>query len=86
MKKEDILTIVAGAILAYVAWKTLKPAAAKIAGPSFAPANTTSYAKKINNNADPGEPGWAWTYYDGGVAIAPNGDYYLNGNLQWRAP
>lgn len=38
----------------------------------------------INNGALPGQPGWGWQYYTGGVAIGPDGTYYLNGVPTWR--
>lgn len=37
----------------------------------------------INNGALPGQPGWGWQYYTGGVAIGPDGTYYLNGVPTW---
>ena len=83
MKTEDILTIIAGGVLAFVAWKTLF--AGKTAATKSTP-TVNSWTGEITNNALPGQAGWGWSYYDGGIAIAPNGDYYQNGNLIWKAP
>ncbi|AXS79855.1 hypothetical protein [Dechloromonas sp. HYN0024] len=87
MKSEDIVTLIAGGILAYVAWKTFTrtPAAPQVVNK---PINAVGgmYAKNVTNSALPSEPGYAWQYFDNGTAIDPQGNYYLNGNLVWSAP
>lgn len=87
MNKNDILTIVAGAVLAYVAYKTLtgkKSGSTAVAG--IRPASNGATATEIMNNADPTEPGWGWKYYTDGTAISPAGDYYRQGQLIWSQP
>lgn len=87
MKNQDILSLLAGGILAYVAWMTFKGKAAT--APAIVPARPQAggmYGKAVNNFALPGQPGYAWQYFDNGVAISPNGDYYLNGEKVWSAP
>lgn len=86
MKTEDIVTLGAAAVLAYVAFKTFSkgkgPIPANAAPARITPA-TNQYAQEIVNNADPGEPGWGWKYYTNGVAIAPDGTYYQNEQPVW---
>lgn len=38
---------------------------------------------RIDNTAQVGEPGYGWKYYDSGIAIDPDGNYYENGELIW---
>lgn len=89
MKAEQIVTILAGAILAYVAYKTFSksPSGSTAPRPSYIGG---MFSKEIANSALPGQPGYNWSYYvdaqGDDVAIAPNGDYYLNGNKVWTAP
>lgn len=72
---KDLLVIAAAAVAVWLIVKKL-PGATSIA------AKTTA-GGAIVNNADPGEPGWGWDYFDGGVAIGPDGSYYLQGNKVW---
>lgn len=86
MKTEDLITLGAAAILAYVAYRTFMPQGGKIPA-NAAPARgapATQYAQEITNNADPTEPGWGWKYYTNGVAISPDGTYYLNEKPVWN--
>lgn len=34
---------------------------------------------EITNSSLPGSEAWGWRYYSDGTAIAPNGDYYYQG-------
>lgn len=92
MKADQLVTILAGAILAYVAYKTFAKTGSTSAGSPATRTNTVGgmYSREIANSALPGQPGYNWNYYrdDAGnhVEIAPNGDYYLNGNKVWTAP
>lgn len=76
------LLIVGGVALAayFVATKLLKK-------PSRQDAYQAQIAQGdlVQNNALPGQPGWAWTYYDDGVAISPDGTYYKDGVAVWGA-
>lgn len=87
MKTEDLLTAAAAAVLAFVAFKTFaRPGA--IAGPSLGYSispTSAQMATAINNPALPGQDAWGWSYFTDGTAIAPNGDYYLNGTKVWSA-
>lgn len=83
MKNQDMITILAGAILAYVAYKTFtKGGAPALPGMTAKPVSGM-YSKAVNNTALPGQPGFGWDYYDNGVAIAPDGTYYLGGEPIW---
>lgn len=87
MKTEDLITLAAAAVLAYVAYKTFarnKTGIAANAAPARITPATNQYAQEIKNNADPGEPGWGWKYYTNGVAISPDGTYYLNEQPVWN--
>lgn len=94
MKSEDLLAILAGGILAYVAYKTFagksngQTAFNTAANAMAAKFETTRgmYSRAVNNTAALGQEGYGWKYYDNGTAISPNGDYYLNGELVWSAP
>lgn len=73
MKTEDLILLGGGAIAAFIIWRTLrKPAAAATVSTGG------DYATRITK-AD------GWEYYTDGTAIAPNGDYYHQGELIWRA-
>lgn len=78
MKSNDMITILAGAVLAFVAFKTLKPGAAAA---FVQPAG----AKLINVGNTAGTDAAGWQYFTDGTAIAPNGDYYYQGTLVYTA-
>lgn len=80
MKIEDIvLLVVAGAATFWALRAFGRPAPAqKSTGYAY-----TNPAIRIDNNADPGEPGWGWNYFTDGVSIGPDGSYYLNGRKVW---
>lgn len=81
MKSSDYVTILAGALLAFVAFKTL----GKGIGPIGAAAlSNTAYPTLINANTV-GTAAAGWQYFTDGTAIAPNGDYYYQGSLVYRA-
>lgn len=72
MKGEDLIILGGGVIAAFIIWRTLKK-------PVLASSATSSdYVNRITK-AD------GWEYYTNGTAIAPNGDYYHQGELIWRA-
>lgn len=66
MENKDLLVIAAAAVAVWMIVKKLPGLTAK------AP---TATGGAIVNNAEPGEPGWGWDYFDGGVAIGPDGSY-----------
>lgn len=78
MKDKDLLVIAAAAV---AVWMIVKKMPAMVGQKSVAP--RAAGGGQIVNNADPGEPGWGWDYFDGGVAISPNGEYFLNGQKVW---
>lgn len=79
MKSSDIVTILAGGILAFVAFKVL-------GGASPGAAISSMFPTKINaNTGGAGNPAAGWQYFTNGTAIAPNGDYYYQGALVWKA-
>lgn len=78
MDNKDLLVIAAAAV---AVWMIVKKMPALVGASGAAPRATGG--GQIVNNADPGEPGWGWDYFDGGVAIGPDGSYYLQGNKVW---
>lgn len=38
----------------------------------------------LQNDSLPGQPGWGWQYFTGGISIGPDGTYYLNGQAVSR--
>lgn len=82
MKTSDLATIVAGGVLTFIAVQLLlKMRAAKAA----APAVSQSAAILIANSALPSQPGWGWQYFTDGTSIDPQGNYWLNGAMVWKA-
>lgn len=80
MSKEIVsMLAVAAAVVAVGYFVSRKGAAAPIIGGTQIKSPET-----ILNGADPGEPGWGWSYYTNGVAISPEGVYYLNGQPVWK--
>lgn len=73
MNKSELLVIAAAAAAVWLIVKKLP----------FAAAKTPAGAGQIANGALPGQPGWGWDYFEGGVAIDPDGTYYLNGSKVW---
>lgn len=73
MKNEDWILLGGGVIAAYIIFRTLRQPAAAAAG-----STGNDYVNRITK-AD------GWEYYTDGTAIAPNGDYYHQGELVWRA-
>lgn len=76
MKTDQLVSIVAGAVitvLVTLALTSKKAAAAVPVGPTG-----------ISNAALPGQPGWGWQYFSDGTVIGPDGTYYQNGAQVWR--
>lgn len=79
MKSNDLVTILAGGILAFVAWKVLGNGAGASSGAS-------SWVSQIIPTANTaGSEAAGWQYFSNGTSIAPNGDYYYQGSLVWKA-
>lgn len=74
MENKDLVVIAAAAVAVWFIVKKMAPTAS---------AKAPATGGQIVNNALPGEPGWGWDYFDGGVAIGPDGSYYLQGNKVW---
>lgn len=85
MKSDELITILAGAVLAYVAYKTFTKQSTQppIIGSKVSQSSQGMFARGVANSALPGQDGWGWDYFDNGVAISPSGDYYLNGTKVW---
>jgi len=86
MKNDDLLALALAGIAVWMIFASRKAGAA---APAFSLSSITSEGpfREVLNQALPGQDGWGWRYYnDGsnGVAIAPDGGYYLNGELVWR--
>lgn len=79
MKSGDLVTILAGGVLAFIAWKILAPATGS--GGSVG----GIFPKLINTGNTSGTIAEGWKYYSDGTAIAPNGDYYYQGSLVYKA-
>jgi len=80
MNKNDIVTILAGGVLAFVAWKILSPSVGGASAGGLA-----SWVSKINVGNTAGTEAAGWQYFTNGTAIAPNGDYYYQGSLVYKA-
>jgi|GEM_PF-3582338 hypothetical protein len=88
MKNDTILIAAAAAAGLFMVYRMTRAGTSTIVGTAQSLNNggtVGSTATLVPNTATPGQPGWAWTYYTDGTAIAPNGDYYLNGTLVWKA-
>ena len=78
MKTENLILIAAFGLVAYMAYRVFKGQDV-LSGP-----NPGVNSKGIiQNAAQPGEPGYGWTYYANGVVIGPDGSYYNNGAKVW---
>lgn len=80
MKANDLLILgVAGVIAWFIVGRS---AGAKVAG--SVPVRESDFVEEIFN----GVSAWGngWRYFSDGTAIDPQGNYYLNGQLVYRAP
>lgn len=92
MKSDTILIAGAAAVGLALVYGMTRRSTGTQSGMGFL-APSTGTAQTLNNygtatvpnTALPGQPGWAWQYFTDGTAIAPNGDYYHNGTLVWKA-
>jgi hypothetical protein len=78
---SNLLTITAGAVVAFLAVQILKRRTA--AGAATPAAGGAGYATQIETLALPGQAGWGWQYFTDGTAIGPDGAYYHNGVKVW---
>lgn len=90
MKNDTLLIAGAAAAALFLVYKMTRTgtqAGTGVLAPSTGTAQTLNNggAVLIPNTALPGQPGWAWQNYTDGTSIAPNGDYYMNGVLVWKA-
>lgn len=82
MKTDTILILGAAAAGLFLVYKMTRTGTAK----SGTKDNLNNYGTlAIPNTALPGQAGWAWENFTDGTSIAPNGDYYMNGVLVWKA-
>jgi len=81
VKNEDLLVVGLAGIAVFLILK----AKGLVPGFSGAAANPAPlYAgSEVFNGALPSQPGYGWHYYTDGVAIGPDGRYYLNGKEVW---
>ena len=88
MKTDDLVAMLAGGILLYVAYMTMtsKPGTAGVN--LFKPSgqNNTIWPKEINVGNTMLTPADGWRYFTDGTAISPGGDYYYQGELVWKQP
>lgn len=80
-KDVVVLLLTAGAVVA-VGYLMTRAGSAKSVPASGSPDKT--YATEIGNGALPGQPGYGWDYYSNGVAIGPDGSYYVGGKKVWQ--
>lgn len=78
--KNDLVTIFAGAVLAFVAWKTFTKGSTAGAGIS----SPLTFPRAINVGDTAGTDAAGWQYFTDGTAIAPTGDYYYQGRLVYK--
>lgn len=89
MKSQNILTVLAIAVLGYVAYRSfaggggLLPGTPRAASTPAPKTYANGFPSQIAYAASPGDAAWGWQYFTDGVAIGPDGKYYLNGNLVW---
>lgn len=74
MKSEDLILLGGGVVAAFLIWRALRRPAAAATMATGSVYNTQRVTKYDG-----------WEYYSDGTAIAPNGDYYYQGALIWRA-
>lgn len=82
MKTEDIAVLGAAAVAVYLILKGNKATTSTTTRGST---GVRDWVGEIFSSA--GTPySNGWRYFENGVAISPNGDYYQGGQLVWRAP
>lgn len=83
MKTEDLVILGLAGVAVWMIMKAARPASGTTATGASQGGGLFGFVKSITNNADPGEPGWGWEYYDNGTAIGPDGTYYYQGKPVW---
>lgn len=82
MKTEDIAILGAAGV---AVWLILKGSKTTTGPRQGSGGGVSNWVNEIFSPA--GLPyGNGWRYFENGVAIAPNGDYYQGGQLVWSAP
>lgn len=82
MKTEEIAVLAAAGVAVWLILKGTRPAAT---GTRQGSSGITGWVNEIFSPA--GTPyGNGWRYFENGVAISPQGDYYQGGQLVWSAP
>lgn len=82
MKNHEIIIVGAALAAAYLIWKGQQPARTAPAQ-NGQPAPDNFVDEIFGSNGLPFDNGWR--YYENGTSIAPNGDYYHQGALVWKA-
>lgn len=85
MKTDELLILGLAGVAVYMIWKTQGARSAAGVSPSKPLASgADTFVDEIFSAAGlPFNNGWR--YFENGVAIAPNGDYYQNGAKVWSA-
>lgn len=80
MKSDELLVLGLAGVAVYLIWKTQGAKAAAGVSPSK-PLADTFVDEIFNWRGLPYDNGWR--YFENGVAIDPQGNYYQNGKLVW---
>lgn len=82
MRSSDLLIL---AIAAGAAWYMIEKAKASRGAGTVPGSSVSSWVNEIFNTTGGGFSN-GWRYFDNGVAIDPDGNYYANGARVWSSP
>jgi hypothetical protein len=82
MKTDEWLLVGAAGLLVFLFLRA-RPAGGtvQIGEPTTLFNDVVDSINEVLNSATQGQPGFGWRYFDNGVAISPEGQYYKNGAL-----
>lgn len=85
MKQTDMIVLGLAGLAVFMIVRSQKGGATLAPGGGGAPSNIVDNLVReiFNSSGTPFSNGWR--YYDNGTAISPEGDYYFQGQLVYRA-